>query len=393
MKVQLKKCTFYCAWIIYIFNYIIFEQSQFKNILGSSILTRGIKVVSILLLLVSIFYRRSVSIRMVKLGSLIGMIFFMAYFTADSWTVLFWGLFSLAAIDNIEYREFLKTDITVRIVLYLFVFLCAVTGILKNESIIVYGNEKSTLGYIHYNMFGMNMGVLITEIIALFRDDRKNKLRMYLLVAAICIFQLLVGVGRTGLYASVVILAFSIILENRKVKAFIEKHCSIFSIGSVVLALISYGVSYTYNNRNKIMQALNYISSTRIAFSKLYLTRYKLSIFGQQLYINNDATAGQYSALDMGYIRVGLEYGLLILLIMLLVFYVIQKTSLKTDNVGMYLASMYFCMALLVATSVMNVANNWILIFTIQILIRRKTFFVLRGNGGKKLESGIMHTI
>lgn len=32
----------------------------------------------------------------------------MAYFTADSWTVLFWGLFSLAAVDNIEYREFLN---------------------------------------------------------------------------------------------------------------------------------------------------------------------------------------------------------------------------------------------------------------------------------------------
>lgn len=44
MKVQIKKCTFYSAWIIYIINYVLFEQSQFKNILGSGTFTRGIKL-------------------------------------------------------------------------------------------------------------------------------------------------------------------------------------------------------------------------------------------------------------------------------------------------------------------------------------------------------------
>lgn len=60
------------------------------------------------------------------------------------------------------------------------------------------------------------MGVLVTEIIAWFRDDKKNTRRMYLLVIAICAVQVLVGVGRTGLYASTVIIVLSIILENRK---------------------------------------------------------------------------------------------------------------------------------------------------------------------------------
>lgn len=118
-----------------------------------------------------------------------------------------------------------------------------------------------------------------------------------------------------------------------------------------------------------------------------------MSIFGQQLYINNDAAKGQYSALDMGYIRVGLEYGLLILFLMVLMFYIIQKESLKTNNVGLYLASLYFCMTLLVATSVMNVANDWILIFTIQILVRRDTFFEQKISGGSNFESRLMHTI
>lgn len=99
----------------------------------------------------------------------------------------------------------------------------------------------------------------------------------------------------------------------------------IFSVSSVIFAIGSYGISFAYDSGNKIMQVLNLISSTRIAFSNLYLSRYDLSIFGQQLYINNDAAKGQYSALDMGYIRVGLEYGLLILFLMVLMFYIIQK--------------------------------------------------------------------
>ena len=136
MKVQIKKCTFYSAWIIYIINYVLFEQSQFKNILGSGTFTRGIKAFVVILLLICIFLRRSVSIRFIKLGSLVGAIFLMAYFTADSWTVLFWGLFSLAAVDNIEYREFLRIDIPARTLLYLFVLVCAFTGILKNDSIV-----------------------------------------------------------------------------------------------------------------------------------------------------------------------------------------------------------------------------------------------------------------
>ena len=147
MKVQLKKCTFYSAWIIYIINYVLFEQSQFKNVFGGGAFTRGIKVTAIILLLISIFRRRSASVKTVKLGGVVGAIFLIAFFTADSWTVLFWGMFSLAAIDNIEYREFLKIDITVRTLLYLFVLVCAVTGALKNESVVVYGNEKATLGY------------------------------------------------------------------------------------------------------------------------------------------------------------------------------------------------------------------------------------------------------
>lgn len=50
-------------------------------------------------------------------------------------------------------------------------------------------------------------------------------------------------------------------------------------------------------------------------------------------------------------------------------------------------------MTLLVATSVMNVANDWILIFTIQILVRRDTFFEQKISGGSNFESRLMHTI
>lgn len=371
MKIRIKCLTFYLSWITYLFNYIIFEQSQFQDLITNDSISRWVKIIDIFLLLVTIFLQKSIRKKTFILTGIIAFIFLLSFLTGDSWTVLFWGLFSLAAINNIDYKQFLKLDIIIRSILYLFVFICVILGVLKNESVIVFGNEKVTLGYIHYNMFGMNMGVLITEIIAILRDRRKSKIKMYTLVFVICVFQMFVGVGRTGLYGSIIIIIASLLLENKIVLNFVKNHKTIFSLWAIVCALSSYIVSYFYDSGNKLMLFLNNISSTRIAFSKRFLTEYNLSIFGHQLYINNDTERGVYSALDMGYIRIGLEYGLIILLILLITFYLLQKVSLENNNIGLYLSLMYFSITLLVASSVMNIANNWTLIFTLQILLGR----------------------
>lgn len=307
----------------------------------------------------------------IKIIIIILSIFLIAHFCSESWTVVFWGMFSLAAIKNIKLREFLRLDVKIRTCMYLFILVCVVVGILQNETISSrYWDEKATLGYIHYNMFGMNMSVLISEFIALYWNDKNVRLKMYIGIFAIFAFEFWAGVGRTGLYSSVIIVAISLFLLNKRILEFVRNHCIVFSAVPVVLAIISYVFSYLYNNGNRFFYFLNYLMSTRLAFSHKFLNEYNLSLLGHQLSVNRDASAGQYSALDMGYIRVGLEYGLIILLIMVAFYFMIEKVSLKTNNIGLYLAVMYFSIALTAATSVMNIANNWTLVFTASILIK-----------------------
>lgn len=369
MKVVQKKLLFYIAWTLYIVQYILFEQSQFQDIIQNDSVTRIVKILSIVCLLIAFFSMHKVKKKKIFVSSILIGIFLLSFLTGESWTVIFWGLFSLAALDCVEYKSFLKYDLTVRSLIYAVVALGVFIGVLKNEAVYVYGWYKVSFGYTHYNMFGMNMGVVISEMIALFRDDKKNKIKMYCIAILLCVWQCFWGVGRTGLYGSIVAIVISAMLEKESILAFVRKHNKIVSALPVVLAVISYIIAYSYHPRNKWMLYLNAISSTRIAFSKLFLSNYKLSLFGNRLYINNDKSLGPYSALDMGYIRVGLEYGVLVLILLLATFYITQYYSIKQKNIGLYIASVYFSITLLAATSVMNIANNWPLIFTFQIIL------------------------
>ena len=101
-----------------------------------------------------------------------------------------------------------------------------------------------------------------------------------------------------------------------------------------VLALITYLICKNYKSRVPIMKKLNQLSHTRIELASQGLKQYGVHLFGIQIKENTDTTKGAYFYIDSGYIKNLINYGLIVL-IMILVFYsiILYAAVIERDKV------------------------------------------------------------
>ena len=101
--------------------------------------------------------------------------------------------------------------------------------------------------------------------------------------------------------------------------------------------------------------------------------KYGFSLFGHKIVTISTERAKmlgiQAQIFDMGYVRLAVEYGILIFAFFLLISVLGNKYAVQSKNYGLLLASLYFSLTLIVETGGYNVINNITLIlFTKELL-------------------------
>lgn len=116
----------------------------------------------------------------------------------------------------------------------------------------------------------------------------------------------------------------------------IRKHVGIMSFFPEAIAAVAIGMQYLYNPGNSILSKLNDMLSGRLRLGNEGIKDYGFKLFGTEIEWNGygtDWVAGtKYNYVDSSYLQIALEYGLIVLCIVLILYSGLMYCSIKNKH-------------------------------------------------------------
>ena len=133
----------------------------------------------------------------------------------------------------------------------------------------------------------------------------------------------------------------------------------------IILLVISFILGVTYNKNNKLMNKFNVVLSGRLSSSNNFLKDYKLNLLGNKISLVGTRQAKQSNIdvriLDMGYIHLGVRYGIIILCLFIYVLTYIQYYSIKNKDYKTLFCNTFFI--------IVGFAETYIFVLTINFIL------------------------
>jgi len=362
-KIDFANFLFFLAWFIYIISYMLLKQTELQELINSDYLYKFFQIIVGVILIIKIIFVDKYNFKRLILYLIIGTIFFIsAYFTKFEF-LLFMLLFVLAS-RNIDFKKFVKFDFKIKICLLIFITLLGITGIFPNFTREINGTFKQALGFYHPNTLGVFIIIILLEFIYL--KENKLNLKDWVLIITLIFICYFICKSRTSIYIFIFVLIINIILK--RFKNIFNKRIIKFSF--IVLPFIIVGFSFAivslYQDRHPIALKLDDILTTRIKYASKFLDEYDVSLFGEKIETVTTRESLLYNQvpkiLDMGYIRVALNGGILILVILIMVQSVIQYKAIKNNNITVLICNTFFIILGFTETYGYILAFNFILL-------------------------------
>ena len=111
-----------------------------------------------------------------------------------------------------------------------------------------------------------------------------------------------------------------------------------------VMAIATYRLCLVYTSKNKLLKKFNDLTHNRVALANQGLKKYGVHLFGIQIKENTDMSKGDYFYIDSGYMKNLINYGLIVLIIILVYYSIILYAAIiERDKV---LAIWLICIAI-----------------------------------------------
>lgn len=317
MKEKTSNTMFYFSYFLIILSDI------FNNISFLHSLLDVIDILSILLLssiILDKIVRKKYTLRELLSSFFLLMIIIISIFISDN-RALIKLPFLIIAFKGINFKSFIKKDITFRTILVSFLLVLYTLGF-ANSGIIEIRNGliRNSFGTSHPNEFAFYLAMICIDYYYI--ESLKDRPRMAkpILVSVIVEIVLYLFTGsRTNIFLvgiiSIVFIFREKIIACLKNRILVKIVINLFLI-CLILTLV---LTYLYTSNSSFMIWLNDICSNRIFISKLYIDAYGGNkLFGVNM---NDTNL----PLDNAYINLYLRYGI----ILTIYFVIIYRKSIK----------------------------------------------------------------
>ncbi|OTA44625.1 hypothetical protein BHL89_08470 [Limosilactobacillus reuteri] len=246
-------------------------------------------------------------------------------------------LFSAIVMNNLSYKEAVKTIFVTRLVMTLLIILSSIVGIIPlNKMVVSKGIFGSALGYglgyIHPNNLAQAIFVLCSLYLCINYDSiKKRKLVVILLIDAISYE---VTKSKTSCII-LLIICMLLFLNNDFTSKIIKKFTMPYL--SIVIGLSIFGpMLYTFSTGKlqSIVYSLNgYLNGRFVNASNMFIS-FPITLFGKIINLDYLQRMYGYNVIDNGYVFLLFDYGIIgFLLIVFLYFYSIRKLIQKNLNV------------------------------------------------------------
>lgn len=371
-EVKLSEFVFFLGWALFLTSYTFLSASEVRYLLDVTLLYKIIKAIIATIFVLKIIFLDKNTYKRIIVYSFIVILLLINSLFIDNNTLFFTVLVILSA-KNIDYKRFVQNDLRIRIALVVLIMSLSALGILPNFTRIINGSVKQAFGFVHPNVLCFYIITILLELLFL---RKKINARLVIVNIVAILFMILFCYSRTAVLTYVVIVAIDIIV-NKKTKYIANKIVRFIIVAlPILLAIFSFYSVIKYGEGDNTMKYINKVSTTRISNGYKYYKEYGISLYGKKIETNSTRSAladgGDIRILDMGYLRIGIENGAIILVLFVLLLCLLLRGAINEKQFSLVLICLFYIVTGLTETNLYNIAINISLLSAVELLTRKK---------------------
>ncbi|MCD8206831.1 MAG: hypothetical protein LUD72_02730 [Bacteroidales bacterium] len=272
---------------------------------------------------------------------------------SSGYTEAFFWIAMVLGAKSVPFKKILQIYLIISVSIVLLAFCASLLDVIPN---LQYGRD---VGYVVRNSFGIlyttDFASHIFSIVLVSFYLLKDRLRIYHYIVAIVLATLVYRFCYTRVDVVCIFLLIAVFIGvnlwergHLLTKRFRtgEKNTRWLRWFMPIVAAIMFVITYLYSTDNRLLYHLDRILSNRLMYGKIGLTRFGITLFGQNAPMEGNGSTvihlKDYFFVDCSYIYVFIRYGLIFLLIVLAV-YVLCCRKMRAD---------YYFLAAIVVISV-----------------------------------------
>ncbi len=361
MKLRKSEIPFFTVWFIFLFFSIICYESEFAYSYNLKYITNYFPY-AVIILLIPIILNTRVILNRVSTIIICALAIVISMYHSGSITFLWIMLFALA-FGNIEFDRFIKFDFRIRLAILIFILLMSWAGVIDNYVVVINEVKKQSLGFSHPNTLGIYSVVLVVEYLYIHFENLNIK--QYVSLFAIWFLLLYIGTSRAAVFLLLFIIVFTLVNKkhNGKMLFKVKLFNLIVSVLPLILASFCYLMATLYDRKKQIWVVINDLLTTRITWANYYYENYGVSLFGTAINPISARTAAikglsMSNSFDMGYVRIGVEFGFFVLLIFILAQIKLQKYIVNNNYLALLICNMFFLLLGIVENKMYSINFN-----------------------------------
>jgi hypothetical protein len=340
-KLSISELFFYIPYILWSIIYIL-EDTLYIYKFDVHEIMKLVRIISFTILVLKIFYDNLYSIKILLKFLLVGLLLMVIVFFSGQTLLLDTFLFIFCA-RNILFKDIIKITLIIHIFMIIFIILSNYFGIIQDVNVWYRddGIIRYALGYNYCTLVAQYYFHIILMFIVL-KDGKKLKLIETILILIINYIIYIYTDTRAVFFLICILIPLTYIisffdkpLKNGIISKLLFKYC--FPIS----ALISIIGSINYDKSNIIYLVLNKLFSGRLDLGLKGYEQFGISWFGQKIqWITGAGSYDTYNYVDSSYLKIALNYGIILLIILCIVFVFIGKFAIENNK-------KYFCLVLM----------------------------------------------
>lgn len=331
VRVNVSRLIFYISFIFIVFAKFIQQTVYIEKIDFLNITTRIIIVFACIFLIFKYIIDKH-STESIIYSTLILIVAGLISYITSGWYVIMVLAILLINMKNINIRKLIIIWIIEISILMLFIAISYKLGVI-GETVISWdrdtGIDRYTLGY-NYTTFSSNYFFHLTIFYLYIKGNLIKYLELGILALLNIYLYNLTNTKSAVIYSVLAIILVVLIKKFNFSKgvSYINKF-SMF-VGGFVAGLLT----YLYKYDSAIILEINVILSGRLYYGYKGIEEYGITLFGQKITWINEVILDselQYNYIDSSYLNIMFNYGIIVLLFVMLGYYILGKRNISND--------------------------------------------------------------
>lgn len=253
------------------------------------------------------------------------------------YSFLWWVGFLIVGAKDVDFKKILKVYLVIGITIMVIAFAASQYGLIEDlQYITIRGEETYTrhaYGIIYPTDFAAHVFYMVLAVLVYFDHKLSMICKCWIcILASVCVY--MVANAQTStlcLWGCALLCVF-----ERVFRKYMNTIGKFLRWIPVVCAIVFCSLAYMYNPATGWMVKLNELLSTRLEISKKAFDMYEIKWFGQYIPEIGSGMSIEYKPdyffLDDVYIRILLEYGLVLFVVVLLMLVMTSRNAIAEQN-------------------------------------------------------------